>query len=246
MIEPGRSTSAREALARRIARLDWAAVEEALETRGHARTGRLLAARECKVLRGLFDDDERFRSTIEMEPHRYGNGRYRYFAHPLPALVEQLRETLYPPLAEIANRWWARLGRDDRFEPTLDRFIARCHREGQLRPTPLLLRYGPGGYNRLHQDVYGAVAFPFQVAILLSEPEREFSGGEFLLTEQRARMQSRGWSVPLQRGEAVVFPNAVRPVAGPRGDSRANVRHGISDVTAGERLALGVIFHDAN
>ena len=229
----------------RIARWDWTALEEQLEIRGHALPGRLLAARECKALANLFDRDELFRSTIEMGPRRYGDGRYRYFANPLPPLVEHLRERLYPPLANLASRWWQRLGREGRFEPTLERFLARCHREGQERPTPLLLRYGAGGYNRLHQDVYGAVAFPFQVAVLLSERGSDFSGGDFLLTEQRARMQSRGWSIALERGEALIFPNALRPVAGPRGDSRANVRHGVSDVRSGERTTLGIIFHDA-
>lgn len=232
------------AIDQRLARWDWTALEEQLEIRGHALPGRLLAARECNALSRLFDDDERFRSTIEMEPRRYGNGRYRYFAHPLPPLVAHLRRVLYPPLAALANRWWERLGREERFEPRLDRFLARCHREGQERPTPLLLRYGPGGYNRLHQDVYGAVAFPFQVAVLLSD-RGAFGGGDFLLTEQRPRMQSRGWSIPLERGDALLFPNAIRPVPGPRGDARARVRHGVSEVLRGERTALGIIFHDA-
>ncbi len=230
---------------RRIARWDWTALEEQLETRGHALPGRLLAARECQALSKLFDDDTRFRTSIDMEPRRYGNGRYRYFANPLPPLVEQLRRTLYPPLARLANGWWERLGRADRFEARLDRFLARCHRQGQQRPTPLLLRYGPGGYNRLHQDLYGAVAFPFQVAVLLSDRGSDFMGGDFLLTEQRPRTQTRGWSIALERGEALIFPNALRPVAGPRGDSRATVRHGISDVLSGERTTLGIIFHDA-
>ena len=233
------------AIDRRIACWDWTALEEQLENRGHALPGRLLAARECKALAKLFDHDERFRSTIDMEPRRYGNGRYRYFANPLPPLVVHLREVLYPPLATLANRWWKRLGRQERFEPDLARFLGRCHRGGQVRPTPLLLRYEAGGYNRLHQDVYGAVAFPFQVAVLLSDRGNEFDGGEFLLTEQRARMQSRGWSIALERGEALIFPNAVRPVPGARGDSHANVRHGVSDVRAGERTTLGIIFHDA-
>jgi hypothetical protein len=232
-------------IGRRIARWDWAHLEEQLEVRGHALPGRLLAARECTALRRLFDDDARFRSTIDMAPRRYGDGCYRYFANPLPEPVAQLRSQLYEPLAEIANRWWERLGREDRFEPTLDEFLDRCHRGGQERPTPLLLRYGPGGYNRLHQDVYGAVAFPFQVVVQLTDPERDFTGGDFLLTEQRARMQSRGWSVRLGRGEALIFPNALRPVRSPRGDSRATVRHGVSDVLSGGRVTLGIIFHDA-
>jgi hypothetical protein len=233
-----------QAIDRRIARWDFAALEEQLENRGHALPGRLLAARECGALSRLFDDDARFRSTIEMEPKRYGRGRYRYFAHPLPPLVSHLRRALYPPLAVLANRWWERLGFEERFEPTLDPFLARCHREAQPRPTPLLLRYGEGGYNRLHQDVYGAVAFPFQVVVLLTDRDA-FSGGEFLLTEQRFRMQSRGWSVSLERGQALIFPNAIRPVPSSRGDARANVRHGVSEISSGERTTLGIIFHDA-
>lgn len=230
---------------RRLARWDPAALEEQLESRGHALPGRLLAARECQALGSLFERDERFRATIDMEPKRYGRGRYRYFANPLPPLVAHLREALYPSLAAIANRWQERLGDAGRFEPSLSAFLARCHREGQERPTPLLLRYGPGGYNRLHQDVYGPIAFPLQVVVQLTEPERDFTGGAFLLTETRPRMQSRGWSIPLARGEALVFPNAVRPIATPRGDARATTRHGVSEVLSGERTTLGLIFHDA-
>jgi len=226
-------------------RIDWAAVEADLDTRGHALPGRLLAARECEALRRLFDDDARFRSTVDMEPRRFGRGRYRYFDHPLPRRVAELREALYPPLAAIANRWQERLGRDERFEPTLSAFLARCHAAGQVRPTPLLLRYGPGDYNRLHQDLYGRVAFPLQVTVGLSREGVEYTGGEFLLTEQRPRMQARGHAVRLGLGEAIVFPNAVRPVASKRGWSRALVRHGVSDVGSGERTALGLIFHDA-
>ena len=232
-------------LERRIARWQWPDLEEQLEVRGHALPGRLLAARECNAFRRMFDDDERFRSTIDMAPKRYGDGRYRYFAYPLPEAVQRIRTLLYPPLARIANRWWERLGKSERFEPQLGGFLERCHAADQERPTPLLLNYGAGGYNRLHQDVYGAVAFPFQVVVQLTEPGEDFTGGEFLLTEQRARMQSRGWSVGLTRGDALIFPNAIRPVSSPRGDSRANVRHGVSDVLSGSRTTLGIIFHDA-
>jgi hypothetical protein len=227
-------------------RVDWAAVEGQLDARGFARAGALLGARECSALARLFDDDERFRSTIEMEPRRYGRGRYRYLAYPLPARVQALREACYGPLAAIANRWQERLGRAERYETGLDAFLARCHAAGQTRPTPLLLRYRAGDYNRLHQDVYGAVAFPLQIAIVLSREGEDYTGGEFLLTERRARMQSRGHAIRLARGEAVVFPNAVRPVEGPRGWARAEVRHGVSDVHSGERLTLGLIFHDAS
>lgn len=183
-----------------------------------------------------------------MAQHRFGAGRYRYFARPLPRAVAALRQSLYPPLARIANRWWARLGKRERFEPTLRGFLARCHRAGQRRPTPLLLRYEAGGYNRLHQDLYGRIAFPLQITILLSRPEH-FRGGEFLLVEQQARQQARAQVLHLARGEAVVFPNALRPAA-PASHSSARsaavrVRHGVSEVQSGERLALGIIFHDA-
>jgi len=228
-----------------VRRIDWAEIEADLDARAHALPGRLLTARECETLRRQFDDDTRFRSTIDMEPRRFGRGRYRYFDYPLPRRVEELRRALYPPLAAIANRWQERLGREERFEPTLAAFLARCHAEGQTRATPLLLRYGPGDYNRLHQDVYGRVAFPLQVAIVLSREGVEYTGGEFLLAEQRPRMQLRGHAVRLGLGEAIVFPNAVRPVASKQGWSRAQVRHGVSDLLSGERTTLGLIFHDA-
>ena len=226
-------------------RVDWQRLEAELDARGHALPGRLLSARECEALKRCFHDDACFRATIEMEPRRFGRGRYRYFVYPLPKVVQALRAALYPPLAAIANRWQERLGRKERFEPTLERFLARCHAAGQTRPTPLLLHYGAGDYNRLHQDVYGAVAFPLQVAIVLSREGREYAGGEFLLAEQRPRMQTRGSAIRLGLGEAIVFPNALRPVASPRGWSRAEMRHGVSELRSGERTTLGVIFHDA-
>jgi hypothetical protein len=230
----------------RRAALDWQRIEAALDERGFALPGRVLPARECTQLRRLFDRSELFRSTIEMEPRSFGHGRYRYFAYPLPPVVEALREAFYAPLAAIANRWQERLGRAERFEPSLAAFLARCHAAGQTRPTPLLLRYETGGYNRLHQDLYGALAFPFQVTIVLSREDADYRGGEFLLTEQRARMQSRATALRLGLGEAVIFPNAVRPVAGPRGWTRGELRHGVSELWRGERLALGLIFHDAS
>jgi hypothetical protein len=233
------------AVDRRVAKIDWDRVALQLDQRGYALPGSLLGARECAALARLFPDDARFRSTIEMEPRRFGVGRYRYFSEPLPDPVAELRASLYPPLAKIANRWQEQLGIDERFEPALAGFLARCHEAGQPRPTPLLLRYGPGGYNRLHQDVYGPVAFPLQVVVGLSRPGVDFDGGEFLLVENRARVQSRGHAIRLEQGQALVFPNRLRPVASPRGFARAEMRHGVSDVTRGERLALGVIFHDA-
>lgn len=230
---------------RRLAGFDWAGVARDLESQGYARLPGLLRARECRDISRLYDREDRFRSVISMERYRFGAGEYKYFARPLPELVEALRVGLYPPLAEIANRWQERLRSRDRFPKQLAGFLARCRAEGQERPTPLLLRYGPGGYNRLHQDRYGAIAFPLQVACLLSRPEAEFRGGEFLLVEQRPRMQLRGEALALRRGEGLVFPNRERPVRGVRGDHRAVMRHGVSAVRSGERKALGILFHDA-
>ncbi len=229
----------------KLTRGEWSRIEGELDARGHALPGRLLAARECEALRRRFDDAALFRSSIDMEPRRYGRGRYRYLAYPLPPVVQRLRAALYPPLAAIANRWQEQLGRGERFEPTLDGFLARCHAAGQTRPTPLLLRYRAGDYNRMHQDVYGRIAFPLQVAIVLSREGAEYTGGEFLLSEQRPRMQTRVSAVRLALGEAIVFPNAVRPLAGPRGVTRAQLRHGASELLSGERTTLGLIFHDA-
>lgn len=226
-------------------RVDWPAAGEQLDALGHARLPGLLTATECRRLSALWDDRERFRSHVEMGPRRYGEGAYRYFAHPLPPEVERLRASLYPPLARVANRWMQRLGRDVRYPRTLRGFLRRCHAAGQERPTPLLLRYGAGGYNCLHQDLYGEHVFPLQAAVLLSEPGVDFEGGEFVLAEQRLRMQSRVEVVPLRKGDAVVFAVNVRPVQGTRGDYRVKLRHGVGTVRAGRRHALGVIFHDA-
>jgi hypothetical protein len=216
-----------------------------LETRGYAVIPSLLEEGECDDLRTLFDRDESFRSTIVMERHGYGRGVYRYFGYPLPPLVARLRRDLYARLRPVANAWMEALGEARRYPPALDDFLADCHALGQDRPTPLLLRYRSGDHNALHQDVYGDLAFPLQATVLLSRPEADFSGGEFVLVEQRPRRQSLAHVVPLRRGEAVVFPNAVRPVAGARGWSRTVFRHGVGEVRAGERLTLGVIFHDA-
>jgi hypothetical protein len=180
-----------------------------------------------------------------MERFRFGLGEYRYFDRPLPAQVDALRSLLYAPLAKIANAWQQRLGAKERHEPSLRDFLQRCHAAGQTRPTPLLLRYAAGGFNCLHQDIYGPIAFPLQVTVLLSRPERDFEGGEFLLVEQRPRQQSRGEAVALAQGEAIVFPTRERPVAGTRGDYRAGIRHGVSTLHSGSRTTLGIIFHDA-
>jgi hypothetical protein len=225
--------------------IDWEAVSRELDEWGHARVPRLLSAGECGALSQLYGRDSLFRKTVDMERHRFGVGQYRYFERPLPEPVEVLRRALYPPLARIANRWQQRLGARERYPPTLAAFLRRCAAAGQRRPTPLLLRYRAGGYNCLHRDLYGRIAFPLQVAICLSGPERDFRGGEFLLVENRARQQSRGDAIALRRGEAVVFPTRERPVASARGWSRAQVRHGVSRLHSGERLTLGIIFHDA-
>jgi hypothetical protein len=240
-----RQRDAVDRLRRRIARLGWQQLSADLDDHGHAVTGPLLGPAECRALQALWPRDELFRSTIDMAPRRFGVGRYRYFAAPLPPLVRAAREALYPPLAAIANRWQRELGRPPDFPPRLAGFLERCRAGGQTRPTPLLLRYEAGGCNHLHQDRYGALAFPLQVALLLSRPGRDFQGGEFLLVEQRPRRQSRGEAIALAQGRAVIFPNAERPVRGARGFHRAQVRHGASRVRAGTRFVLGIIFHDA-
>lgn len=230
----------------RVASLDWARIGEELDRHGAAATGApLLAPGECRALAALYAQEEGFRSRIVMARHGFGRGEYKYFAEPLPSPVAALRESLYPRLAPIANRWAETLGEARRYPPTLAAFRAECHAAGQTRPTPLLLRYGPGDYNCLHQDLYGALAFPLQVAVLLSAPGRDFGGGEFVLTEQRPRMQSRVEVVPLAQGEGVVFAVRHRPVQGTRGPYRVAMRHGVSRIRAGERFTLGVIFHDA-
>jgi hypothetical protein len=225
--------------------IDWARVSDDLDARGNARVAGLLTARECAALTSLYAGDERFRSRVVMAKHGFGRGEYKYFAYPLPALVAELRDTFYPHLAPIANRWNESLGIDVRFPQTHAEFLQRCHRAGQTRPTPLLLQYGADDYNCLHQDLYGEHVFPLQVAALLSQPEDDFTGGEFVITEQRPRMQSRPEVVPLQRGDGVVFAVHHRPVQGTRGVYRVNLRHGVSRVRSGHRHTLGVIFHDA-
>lgn len=232
------------AVAERLACLDWPALGAALDERGHATTGPLLTPAECAELRAMYADDARFRSTVVMERHRFGVGEYRYFAAPLPPLVATLRRAAYPHLARIADRWVVAAG-GERFPPRLSAFLAHCAAQGQRRPTPLLLRYAAGGYNCLHQDRYGAVAFPLQMTVQLTRPGVDFTGGDFLLVEQRPRMQSRGEAVTLGLGDAVIFPNQHRPAAGTRGTYRVSVRHGVSTVRSGERMTLGIIFHDA-
>ena len=235
----------RPALADRIDALDWAAIAANLDAQGAAATGPLLMPDECTVLAALYDDESRFRSKVVMARHGFGSGEYQYFRDPLPAAVATLRERLYARLVPIANRWNERLGNPVRYPHDHAAFLARCHDAGQTRPTPLLLRYGAGDFNCLHQDLYGEHVFPLQVAILLSEPGRDFTGGEFVLTEQRPRQQSRAEVVPLGHGEGVVFAVSHRPATGTRGDYRVTLRHGVSRIRTGRRHTLGVIFHDA-
>jgi hypothetical protein len=223
----------------------WDRAAEDLDARGYHCTGPLLSEGECAGLVALYDDEARFRSRVVMARHGFGRGEYQYFAHPLPEMVAALREAAYPRLVHVANAWADRLDDATRYPETLDELHARCREAGQTRPTPLLLRYGEGDYNCLHQDVYGDVVFPLQLAVLLSAPGEDFDGGELVLTEQRPRMQSRVEVVPLRRGEGVVFAVRHRPVAGARGDYKVNMRHGVSRVRRGRRFTLGIIFHDA-
>jgi len=225
--------------------LDWQRIASELDEHGCALTGPLLPAETCAQLIDSYDDDARFRRTIVMARHGFGQGEYKYFAAPLPRTIAALRARFYPPLAEIANRWNTSLGVATRFPDTLDAFLARCHKAGQTRPTPLLLKYGPGDYNCLHQDLYGEHVFPLQLAILLSDPKRDFTGGEFVLTEQRPRRQSRVEVVPQRQGEGVIFPVHHRPMTGTRGSYRVTMRHGVSRLRSGHRMTLGIIFHDA-
>ncbi len=225
--------------------IDWERASDDLDAEGWTRLPGLLAGVDCDALASLYDRAEAFRSQVVMARHGFGRGEYRYFSYPLPPLVQALRTGLYPRLAPIANRWHERLGLEARFPAAHADFLARCHEAGQGRPTPLLLQYGPGDYNCLHQDLYGAHVFPLQVAVLLSQPGVDFDGGEFVLTEQRPRMQTRAAVAPLGKGDAVLFVVNSRPVKGKRGDYRVNMRHGVSKPRSGRRHTLGVIFHDA-
>jgi hypothetical protein len=231
--------------AARVSALDWAAIAAELDAQGSALTGPLLTPDECAALAALYDSDDLFRSRVVMARHGFGRGEYKYFAYPLPALVSRLRAAFYPRLAPIANRWNEAMGSAVRYPTDHETFLDRCHRAGQRKPTPLLLRYGAGDYNCLHQDLYGEHVFPLQVTVLLSDPARDFTGGEFVLTEQRPRMQSRAEVVPLRQGDGVIFAVNQRPVQGTRGAYRVTMRHGVSRLRTGERHTLGLIFHDA-
>lgn len=238
--------SPNQPLVSRIEAIDWPTLLADLDERGSTVIQGLLDAEPCRDIAAHYADESRYRSRVVMARHNFGRGEYRYFRYPLPDPVQQLRGALYPQLAPLANQWNARMGIDVKYPATHEAFLARCHDAGQTRPTPLLLKYGPGDYNCLHQDLYGEHVFPLQVAILLSEPGRDFAGGEFVLTEQRPRMQSRVEVVPLRQGDAVIFAVSQRPVAGTRGAYRVTMRHGVSRVRSGQRHTLGVIFHDAN
>jgi hypothetical protein len=225
--------------------IDWAQVAHDLDAQGSAVIEGLISPAECSALAALYEVEERFRSRVVMERHGFGRGEYKYFSYPLPDVIARLRTTVYPRLAPIANRWNAAMGGDARFPDKHAEFIERCHTAGQRRPTPLLLQYGVGDYNCLHQDLYGEHVFPLQLTVLLSEPGRDFTGGEFVMTEQRPRMQSRPEVVALRQGDAVVFAVHHRPVRGKRGAYRVNLRHGVSRVRSGHRVTAGIIFHDA-
>lgn len=229
----------------RSAQVDWLRVEADLDAHGAAVIEKLLAPEDCRELIDLYAREDRFRSRVVMARHGFGRGEYKYLAYPLPRIVAGLREALYPPLARIANRWNEALRLDVHFPATHAEYLEHCHAAGQCKPTPLLLSYGERDYNCLHQDLYGEHVFPLQLAVLLSQPEKDFEGGEFVLVEQRPRMQSRVEVMSLWQGDAVIFPVHHRPVQGARGAHRVNLRHGVSRVRSGKRRTLGIIFHDA-
>jgi uncharacterized protein len=232
-------------LERRIAAFDWPEIEASLDRQGFATLPALLDFDMCESLAALYADDGHFRSRVVMERHAFGLGEYKYLRYPLPPLVEELRQACYPRLVPVANRWRSLLREEGRVPPTLDAYLRQCHAAGQTRPTPLILKYEAGGYNCLHQDLYGEHVFPLQMTVLLSAPGRDFTGGEFLLVEQRPRAQSRGEVVALTQGDAVLFAVRHRPAQGKRGPYRVTLRHGVSRIHSGNRYTLGVIFHDA-
>jgi hypothetical protein len=232
-------------IGKRIAEIDWTKIESDLNKWGVAKTATILSVEECRELIKQYDEPGIFRSRVVMERHQFGSGEYQYFADPLPEMVRTLREELYPPLSRVAQRWAVELRSAEQFPHDLEGLLALCSKHGQTRPTPLLLRYDEGGYNCLHQDLYGEIAFPLQVVCVLSELGCDYTGGEFLLAEQRPRMQTRGEAITLQRGEFLFFPNRYRPVKGTRGTYRVQVRHGISILRSGRRFSLGIIFHNA-
>lgn len=234
-----------ETIAERVNAIAWDAVLPELDAQGNAKLGRVITPAECRALSDLYQRDDVFRSTVVMQRHGFGRGEYRYFNYPLPSLVAELRTAVYPRLVTLANRWQEALGISVRYPKEHKDYLERCHQAGQKKPTPLLLRYGQDDYNCLHQDLYGEHVFPLQLTILLSEPDQDFTGGEFVMTEQRPRMQSRPMVVSLRQGDGVVFAVRQRPVQGSKGVYRVTLRHGVSRIRSGERYALGIIFHDA-
>ena len=240
-----KKTATIEKASDRVNRVDWESVSQDLDEYGNAVLPGLLQPEECDALASLYPDDEHFRSRVVMERYSFGRGEYKYFSYPLPEIISRLRTDLYPHFAEVANRWNQLMGIDIGYPQQHMEYIQRCHQAGQLRPTPLLLQYGPGDFNCLHQDLYGDHIFPIQLTVLLSDPARDFRGGEFVLVEQRPRMQSRAEVVPLRKGDAVAFAVHHRPVRGKRGPYRVTFRHGVSRVRSGHRYTLGIIFHDA-
>ena len=229
----------------RVSALDWPRIETELNERGYATTGKILSVEQCRALASTYTDDVTFRSQVIMARHGFGRGEYKYFSYPLPEVIQDLRTSLYPHLAKVANRWEELLRLKLSYPLEHAKYLKKCHAAGQTRPTPLLLKYGPGDYNCLHQDLYGDLFFPLQVAFLLSQPGQDFTGGEFVLVEQRPRMQSRVEVVSLRQGEGVIFAVNQRPVRGSRGYYRVAMRHGVSRLRTGERYTLGLIFHDA-
>jgi uncharacterized protein len=229
----------------RVAAVDWRQAATSLDEQGYATTAALLTSEQCRKLAALYEREDVFRSRVVMQRHGFGRGEYKYLRYPLPPVVEALRQAIYPQLAPVANRWRERLREEGRFPANFGSYLEQCHKAGQERPTPLILKYEAGDYNCLHQDLYGPLVFPLQLTVLLSAPEADFSGGEFLLVEQRPRAQSRGEVVPLRQGEAVIFPVHHRPVEGTRGPYRVTMRHGVSRLRSGQRFTLGIIFHDA-
>lgn len=229
----------------RVQQLNWEHIKEQLHNHGFATTGPMLTPAECEAISGAYDQAELYRSCVVMARHGFGLGEYKYFTYPLPPLHQQLRESLYPHVASVANAWQRAMGLEAMFPATLTEMLARCHAAGQIRPTPLVLKYSQGDYNCLHQDLYGEHVFPIQAAFLLSKPQTDFTGGEFVLVEQRPRMQSKPQVVRLQQGEAVIFAVNQRPKQGTRGTYRVTLRHGVSEITSGQRFTTGIIFHDA-
>jgi hypothetical protein len=228
-----------------VAAVDWRQATASLDERGYATTAALLTSEQCRGLTALYEREDAFRSRVVMQRHGFGRGEYKYLRYPLPPVVEALRQEIYPRLAPIANRWRERLREEGKFPAALGAYLEECHKAGQERPTPLILKYDTDDFNCLHQDLYGPLVFPLQLTVLLSTPQADFSGGEFLLVEQRPRAQSRGEVVPLQQGEAVIFSVHHRPVEGTRGPYRVTMRHGVSRLRSGQRFTLGIIFHDA-